>query len=174
MYVVLVILVLLAPIPIYIAFKSLFENKRNLKAKRAVKDAYKRVIKRYALSISQVNKFGNRLIAIDRKIGKLVLVVYKQGITWEKCFNLDEIIFCQIVKTTNKLSGCIENVSMELTFRNNHGIINFPFFDETLDDMRDLPYRLKKAQYWKRKIQFHLSTFQTNNINQIVRNQVLV
>lgn len=151
MYVVLVVLMLLIPIPIYFAFRSLFENKHNRKGIQAVKDAYKRVIKRYTLSISEVNKFGNRLIAIDRTMGKLVLVVYKNGITWEKCISLDEVMFCQIIKTTNKVSGCIQKVIMELTLSNNHGIINFLFFHETLDDMGDLPHRLKRSQYWKKR-----------------------
>lgn len=77
---------------------------------------------------------------------------------------------CQIVKNTNKVSGCIQKVSMELTFHNNNGIINFLFFDEKLDDMRELLHRLKKSKFWKRKIQYQLSTLQISNGNQTVPN----
>ena len=157
MSLVLIILLLLIPIPIYIAFRLLFENNNNRKGIQAIKNAYKRVIKRHTLSISEVNRFGNRLIAIDRTMGKLVLVVYKNSITWEKCISLDEILFCQVVKTTNKVNGHIREVSMELTLHNKNDRVNFLFFDEQVDDMRDLSHRLKKSQYWKRKIQYQLS-----------------
>lgn len=166
MYALLIILMLLAPIPIYIAFRSLFEDKRNRKGLQAVKNAYKRVVTRHSLSISEVSRFGNRLIAFDLRLRKLVLIIYKNGITWEKCINLEDIMFCQMVKTTNRVSGSIEKV--ELIFHNNNGIINFSFFDKEIDDVRDLAYRVKKTQYWKRKIQYQLSSLQTSNDNQAI------
>ena len=165
MYLILVALLLLMPIPLYITFKSLFKDRHNQKGFLAIKDAYKRVKKRYRLSISEAHRFGNRLIAIDRNLGKLVLIVYKNGITWEKCFNLEEIIFCRIVKDSNKVSGSIQKVSLELTLANNQGVINFSFFDEQTDDLRDLSNNLKRSKYWKKKIQYHLSTLQIDNAN---------
>lgn len=35
----------------------------------------------------------------------------------------------------------------------NGGIVTFPFFDDEVDVIRDLPTRIKRAQYWKGKIQ---------------------
>jgi hypothetical protein len=165
---ILLALLLLIPIPIYVAFKSLSKDRRNKKKILAIKDAYKRVTNRHLLSISEVNKFGNRLIAIDRNSGKLVLIVYKNGITWEKCLNLDEMVFCQIAKGTSEETGCIQRVNLELTFRRD-GFVNFLFFDEEVDDFRDLPARIKKAQYWKKKIQYQLSRLQVSNINKTIR-----
>jgi hypothetical protein len=165
MYIILVALLLMMPIPLYFGFKSLFKVRDNQKAFLAIKDAYKRVKKRYRLSISEAHRFGNRLIAIDRNSGRLVLIVYKNGITWEKCLNLDEIIFCRIVKDSNNRSGSIQMVRLELTLANNQGSINFSFFDEQTDDFRDLPNNLKRAKYWKKKIQYHLSALQITSAN---------
>lgn len=163
MYIILLALLLMMPIPLYFGFKSLFKDRHDQKDFLAIKDAYKRVKKRYRLSIAEVHRFGNRLIAIDRNSGKLVLIVYKNGITWEKCLNLEEIIFCRIVKDSNKVSGSIQKVSLELTLAKNQGVINFSFFDERTDDMRDLPNNLKRSKYWKKKIQYHLSALQINS-----------
>lgn len=138
MYIFLMILLLLMPIPIYLGFRSLFGDKHRQKVYLTLKEAFKRLIKRHRLSITEVNIFGNSLIAMDRKMNKLVLVVYKNGITWEKCINLHEMIFCKIVKTANKAAGCIQKVNLELSFHKD-GIITFAFFDEEVDDLRDLP-----------------------------------
>jgi hypothetical protein len=62
-------------------------------------------------------------------------------------------MFCQVVKTTNKTNGGTEKVAMELILRNAQGTMSFPFFDTALDDPRDLSYRFKKSQYWKRQLQ---------------------
>ena len=167
MYVVLVLLVLLMSIPLYIAFKWLFDDKFQPKSLLAIGQGFKRLIKRYKLSISGAAVFRHRLLAMDRKVNKLVLIVYKNGITWEKCVDLREIISCQIEKQFNKVSGRIQKVNLELIYPND-GIINFSFFDEEMDDSRDVTSRIKKGQYWRRKIQNQISTVQLANANQTV------
>ena len=163
MYLILIILVLLMPFALYIGFQSLFKDKHKRKNYLAMKEAFKRISKRHMLSISDMAIFKNRLIAIDKEKNKLALVVYKNGITLERCCNLDELIFCKVVNRTNRISGCIESVSMELTFRNDPGIVSFVFFDEKTDDLRDLPLRIKKSKYWTRKIQYQTSIKQIGN-----------
>lgn len=152
MHIVWLMLVLLIPIPLYIAFQSFFIKERNKEGIGAVEGAYKRVIKRYGLRISEVSKFINRLIAIDRKIGKLVLIVYKDGITWEKCVGLQEIGGCQIARSTDHASGFVHQVNMELVLHYTREIISFPFFDEKIDDVRDLDRRTRQAHYWQKKV----------------------
>jgi hypothetical protein len=154
MYVIFALIII--SIPVYLAFRSILNDKTRHKGSQAVKDAFKRSIKRHRLSISDVDRFGSRLIALDEDRAKLVLIVYKNGVTWEKCIDLDEIVFCQLVKTTSKVHSGIKEVNMELTLRNDPVSMSFAFFDEELDDTRDLFYRFKKSKYWKRKIQFQL------------------
>lgn len=163
MYVVLVICLLLMSGLLYFGFKLLFGDKNPRKDLLTIKVAFKRVIKRHLLSISEVDIFRNRLIAIDRKKSKLILIVHENEIIWERCFNLDELILCKIHNTTNNVSGCIENVKMELKFNNDHGIISFIFFDDKKDDLRELPSRIKKSRYWRKKIQFQMNAIKTAN-----------
>jgi hypothetical protein len=136
--------------PIYFGLRSLFAHKHPVKVYKIVKNALTRLIKKHKLSIAEISLFGNRLIAMDRKMNRLILIHYKHGIVWEKCLNLHEMVFCRIAKIAHKLSGDIQKVNLELTLRNG-GIITFSFFDEKIDVIRDLPARTKRAQYWKGK-----------------------
>jgi len=156
MYIIMIILVLLLPIPLYALFQSLYMKERNRHGSLAVQRSFKEVIERHRLTISEVNKFVNRLIAIDRETGRIVIVVYKGGITWQRCIGLEEIRGCDIINITNPENGYIEKVSMELLVCNNPEKICFDFFDDEVEDMRDLGRRMKQARYWQKKIQYYL------------------
>jgi hypothetical protein len=73
------------------------------------------------------------------------------------------MVFSRIAKTTHKVSGNIKKVNLVLIFRKG-GIITFPFFDEKMDVIPDLPARIKRAQYWKEKIQYQINTVQLTNV----------
>jgi hypothetical protein len=165
MEVILVLLLCLLFFYVYSHYLRVYDERRNQKGYREVKEAYKRVIKRHGLSIAAVDRFRNRLIAIDWIMGKLVLIIFKDGVTWEKSFNMDEILFCQVVKATDNAGERIEKVNMELTLRYDNGIVEFPFFDAKLDDRTVLGQRLKKAQSWKTKIQLQSSAQQRSFLN---------
>jgi hypothetical protein len=122
----------------------------------AVQRSFKEVIKRYGLTISEVNKFINRLIAIDRTTGRLVTVVYKKGTVSEKCIGFEEIRGCEIITVSDPNEGYIQRVTMQLSLCNNQENINFDFFDENIEDVHDLGRRTKQAGYWQKKIQYYL------------------
>jgi hypothetical protein len=165
MYAIFVLFLCLLFFIVYSHYLGIFNEKRNQQGYREIKEAYKRVIKRHRMSVSAVDRFSDRLIAIDWIMGKLVLIIYKEGVTWEKSFNMDEILFCRIVKTTDKINGNIQKVNMELTVRNDNAKVEFPFFDEKMDGRSVLAKRLRKSQSWKTKIQFQVSTRQRNSID---------
>jgi hypothetical protein len=149
-------------VPIYIGYRSFFEYKHPGNVYKVVKDAFIRLIKNHNLSIAEVNLFGNRLIAIDTKLKKLVLIHYKYGIVWERCLNLQKMVCCRIAQTIHKLSGDTQRVNLELTFHKG-GMITFPFFEKKTDVIHDLSARIKRAQYWKGKIQCEINTAQLVN-----------
>ena len=143
------------PFPLYIAFQTLFIKQRYQKGIRAVEEAFQRMIKSHSLNNLEVNRFINRLIAIDRHKSKLVLIIYKNGITWETCVNLQEISYCHSYNIIDHISNYIQKVNLELVLHNNPSILSFPFFEEALDDIRDLKQRTRKCEYWKRKILYY-------------------
>ena len=162
MSIVFVIIILLLPIPLYAGFMSLFADRHRQKIQTKLKDGFKRLITRHRLSIGEVNIFGNNLISMDRKMNKMVLVVYKNGITWEKCIDLQEILSCQVVKIINRINSSIQRVNLDVIFHKEE-TISFSFFDEDADDRHDLPSRIKKADYWKRKIRSRIGNVQLTN-----------
>lgn len=164
MYVLLVLLLFLLFFYMYTHYLKISEERRNREGFREIEEAYQRVKKRNMLSVSTVEKFANRLIAMDRVHGKLVLILYKDSVTWETLFNLDEIVFCRVVRSRNHIGGSVQKVILEITFRNNDDAVSFSFFDETLDDKSILDQRLKKAHSWKKKIQLQVSERQINNV----------
>lgn len=165
MYVLLVLFLFLLFFYMYSHYLKVCEERRNREGFREIEEAFQRVKKRHPLSVSTVDKFANRLIALDRVHGKLVSIIYRDGVTWEKTFNLDEIIFSRVVRTRNPVGGSIEKISLEITLRNNEDTVEFPFFDQNLDDKSDVDQRLKKAQSWKKKIQLQISERQINNVD---------
>src|SRR5687768_13896898 len=92
-------------IGIYIFVTTMLADRPRNKASQAVKEAFKRVVERHMLSISDMNRFGNRVIGMDTDLAKLVLIVYQNGITWEKYIDMEDIMFCQVIKTGDKENG---------------------------------------------------------------------
>ncbi|MBL7696952.1 MAG: hypothetical protein JNK79_02300 [Chitinophagaceae bacterium] len=158
----LIVLVLLVPIPLYMAYYFLFVKKSNDKGVLEVETAFKRVIKRNKLTISEMNKFADRLIAIDRKTGRLILIVYRNGITWEKCINVEEIMRCKINNIVDHSTGYIKEVNMELRLQNVEDHIRFTFFDDAVDNLSDLGRRIKQSKYWQKKIEYYVGVPVTN------------
>jgi hypothetical protein len=156
MVIVLVILALIVILLIYLAFQSYYGSQKHQQKMLAVEEAYKRMVKRHQLKILEVSRLPSRLIAIDRVNGKLLMVIYKDGITWERCVDLGAIKSCELVKTTDHESGYIQHVHMELLLHNSSEVIRFPFFDQEVDDVRELRQRTNKSHYWQRKIRYYL------------------
>lgn len=150
-----IILAVLMPVPLYIAYRSLFRRRLGRNESVALDEAFKRVIKRNNLKPAEVVRFPNRLIAIDRDSGQLVLIVHRKGVTWEKCVSLEEISGCQVVKLVDEGNGYTRRVSLELSFGYGEKNLRFPFFDDSIDPVQDLGRRMKQSKYWQKKISFH-------------------
>ncbi len=161
MYTFLIVLMLLLPIPLYFGFKALFENKHNRRNALALKVALDRVIRRNKLSISEIDTFRNRIIALDRKNNKLILAEHRNSVTWEKCLFLGELGSFTIIKEMDQLTGCIQKIVIEFNFNND--LVHFTFYDSSNDHIRELPTRVRKATYWKNKIQHQLNNVKASH-----------
>jgi len=157
MYTFLIVLLLLLSFLIYLGFKAVFENKHDRRNALALKVALNRVIRRNRLLISEIDTFGNKVIALDGKNNKIILVEHRNNVTWEKCLSLGELESCNISKEMDQLTGCSQKVVIELNFSSNRELVHFIFYDESNDNISELPSRMRKANYWKSKIQHHLN-----------------
>ena len=157
MYILFVLLaLLLLPIPLYTIFRTTCINEKNRHGNLAVQRAFKKLIYDRKLTISEVTKFLDRLIAIDQTTGRLVFVAYTNDGIWKKCIGLEEIKDCETVIKTDALNGYIQKVTIDLTLISNQEKVSFPFFDHATEDVRDLTRRSKQARYWHNKIHYYL------------------
>lgn len=158
MYTFLIVLFVLLSFLLHLGFKALFENKHDRRNALALKVALDRVIRRNRLLISEIDAFRNKIIALDRKNNKLILVEHRNNVTWEKCLSLGELGSFTILKEMDQLTGCTQKVFIELNFNSNEELVHFIFYDESNDHIHELPTRVRKANYWKSKIQHHLNS----------------
>ena len=157
MYTFLIVILILLSFLLYLGFRALFENKHDRKNAFAVKFALDGLIRRNRLSISEIDTLGNKVIALDRKNNKLILVEHRNNVTWEKCLSLGQLESCKIKKEMDPLTGCAQIVIMELNFNSIEEPIYFTFYDKSSDRIHELRPRIRKANYWKNKIQHHMN-----------------
>ncbi|GAO44030.1 hypothetical protein [Flavihumibacter petaseus] len=161
MHLLLVIFLVLSPFLFWLGFRSVFVQRRK-KGMKAVREVYHSITARHALSISDVDVFGNRLIAIDKHFSKLVMVVHRNAVTWETCVDTSNILFCRVIKEQQEGTRGFRRVRLEITLDDAAEPLGFVFFEEEADDRRELPYRVQRAQFWKRLIQLQLSFIQVS------------
>jgi hypothetical protein len=157
MYTFLIVLILLLPIPLYIGFKAFFDSRHNRRNALILKRALDRVIKRNRLSISEIDSFGNKAIALDLKKNKLILVEHRNNVTWETCLSLGELSSFEILKKMDQLTGCTQKIVIEFNFNSKEDLVHFTFYDASNDNIHELPSRVKKATCWKKMIQHQLN-----------------
>jgi len=158
MYTFLIVLLILLCLLIHLGFKALFENKHDRRNALTLKVALDRVIRRNRLLISEIDAYKNRVIALDRKNNKITLVQHRNNVTWEKCFSLRELESCNIIRETDHLTCCTQKVVMEFNFSKNGEPVYFIFYEKSDDSVHELPSRIRKASYWKNKIQHPLNS----------------
>lgn len=147
---------LLLLIPLNTILRSSFASEKNRHGNLTVQRAFKKLIEHKKLTVSEVTKFLDRLIAFDQMTGRLIFVVYANNVVWQKCVGFEEVRDCQIVTTTDPQNGHIQKVAIELLLCGNGQKISFSFFDQATEDARDLSRRTKQARYWHSKIHHYL------------------
>jgi len=157
MYTFLIVILILLSFLLYLGFRALFENKPDRSNAYAIKFALNRVIKRNRLSISEIDILGNNAIALDRRNNKIILVQHRNNVTWEKCLSLAKLESCKISHEMDPITGGTQEVVMDLNLSGNGELVYFTFYDKSRDSLHELPRRIRKANYWKNKIQHHMS-----------------
>ena len=157
MQTVFIALILLLLFILYLGFRRKFETTDDPKNYFALQLSLDRVISRYKLAISEIGFFKNAIIGLDSGNNKLVSILQKRNVISERCFPLSELGSCRVIRDTDQLTGYVKRIELELILRCGE-IIGFIFFDEQRDNIHELPSRIRKAKYWKSKIQLRLNS----------------
>lgn len=157
MQTIVIVSVLLLLFLLYLAFRKKLVNKNCDGGYLFLKTSLDRVISRYRLLISEIEFLKNEIIALDSRNNKVVSILERKDVVSERCFPLSEVRSCRMITEPDQLTGYIRRVVLELIL---HGgeVIGFNFFDDVRDNIKELPSQVKKAKYWKSKIQLHLNS----------------
>ncbi|RYY11006.1 MAG: hypothetical protein EOO04_35975 [Chitinophagaceae bacterium] len=151
----LIMLILLAAVSVYLAIKASYVAVKLRKSSAGLMNEFNQTRKKERLVVSEMDIFKKALIALDRRMTKLVLVSNEADQCSTRYIPMRDLMFCRVVKTTGN-NGEVRMIALELHLQN-RDLINIVFFDEEVDRLPELPRRLKKAESWKKKLQYQLS-----------------
>jgi hypothetical protein len=131
-----------------IFYKEGLERKKQLNLARS----YDRLVLKNKLSIEETHVTGSRIIGLDRKNKKLLLINHSSAVKQEECVALEQLDSCTMVRESDEVTACTTRLVLELKLKRNKGRLKFVFFDESEDKIMEKPSLVKRAEYWKRKI----------------------
>ena len=108
-----IILFLLLPI-IIICLLAILEEKRKKQIKKDLNKAIGQLAKENKLQVVEVHFFHRKAIAMDKKKRKLVFVCHYKKHVEQFCIDLEELVFCRIVKIKDESSKGVEKVFIEV------------------------------------------------------------
>ena len=145
-------------LPIGMLTYSLMKEQKKKKVWLALAQAYERLLWEEKLSVEQSEIVGNKVIALDRRSKKLLLLDYSGAQPLERCFSLREIAATRIVEKRDALQACVQRILLELNNGRTGELLQFCFYDENHDPLTDLKRLTRKAVQWKTRIDVHRSS----------------
>jgi hypothetical protein len=147
---ILVIVVLLYP-AVYGTRHFLIQKQRSQTEKQLMETYAEQMVK-HKLSVEYVDRIGNRIVALDRKNKKLLVVDQNvQEGEKEVCLPLLTVGDTKIIHKKNS-DGGIRKILVELKNKRVGNRMHICFFDERTDRLKDLPSFARKAFFWKSRI----------------------
>jgi len=125
---------------------------RHKKSKLALAKAYDRLVREHKLSIEQAEMMGRKVIALDRKNKKLLLIDYSEDLRQEACIFLPAIESCRILKLGESPGTCIQKIVLELKYKALDKPESFCFYDEALNNATELTSLSRRAMHWRDRI----------------------
>ncbi len=113
--------------------------------------AYEEMVFKNRLMIEHAEVLGNRVIALDRKQKKFLMIDGNGPKKEPICIPLWRVMQTEIVEEQNS-EGNIQKVFLLLKCKTHDIRYKLCFYDEAHDDLTDLPCFSKKALHWKNRV----------------------
>ncbi|MES1217210.1 MAG: hypothetical protein ABUT20_16975 [Bacteroidota bacterium] len=156
MYIFLIILLLILPWPLYWWYMSIFRSTRKNRINLVITKTLDRVVRKNRLSVNEMDLFDNKIIGLDQRKYKLILIEYENMTTRADCISLNQVTSCNLYKEMNESTGRVEKVRVSMTIMGGSDPVNFIFYDATKQNVYELPFLSGKAKYWKSRIQLYI------------------
>ena len=142
-------------LPVGMAVYKLVKAQRKKKAWLTLAKAYERLVLESRLSVEHSEILGGKVIALDRRNKKLLLVDHSGPQPLERCIPLRDVTATRIVEMRDDLQQCIRRIVLELRCKQAEAPVQFCFYDEQQDPLTDLKTLVRKSQQWKTRIDVH-------------------
>src|SRR5688572_10521752 len=130
---------LLLGIPAYYIICIFLKEKRQKKKQRQLGLAYERLVKQVKLSVEHMELLNGKLIALDRKNKKLLLIDHNQIEKQEECLSLLGVESCKMIEVKHGADAYIKKIFLELKYGWNNKTTLFCFYDDSYDLITELP-----------------------------------
>jgi hypothetical protein len=142
-------------IPGYYLVRILRKEKITKKKQQELGLAFDRLVKQERFSIERSELLNGKLIALDRKNKKLILIDHNQPEKQEECVSLLQVESCRFIEVKHGPDACINNIFIELKYKRNDKVSRFCFYDDSYDLVTELPSLARRTKFWKHRIDLH-------------------
>ncbi|MEI6948067.1 hypothetical protein V9K67_12790 [Paraflavisolibacter sp. H34] len=119
--------------------------------------AFDALVRQHKLSVECLDILEGRIIALDRKNKKLLLIDHTGKHRQECCISLFHVREVRIVEDQDPVHRCTHTLSVELACRRADTRYRFYFYRDGRDAVTELPSLSRKALHWHSRISLHRS-----------------
>jgi type II secretory pathway pseudopilin PulG len=149
----LIILILVMALILYGA-RQMKKEKRRKNKKLNLAGAFNTAITHYRLLIDHSETIGDRIVGLDKRNKKLLVVDHSENNKQEECIDLRTVSGTAIIEVRDE-HGSIRKIYLQLNGRKNNALFKVCFFDDAVDPIVDLPGFAKRSMHWKNRVDIH-------------------
>ena len=145
-------------LPVALLVLKFMKDQKKKKTWHSLAQAYERLLWEGKLSVEQSEILGKKVIALDRRNKKLLVIDHGGAKPLEQCLSLRDVAATRIVEKRDPEQGCVQQIFLELRSERSGEIIRVCFYDENHDSLAELKRLTRKALQWKTRIDVHRSS----------------
>lgn len=159
MLIILLLVLFLGP-AVYYGLRHWQKEGQRKKRHQALARAYEQLVLKSRVAIEHTEIIGNRVLALDKRNKKLVVIDHNEPGKQELCIPLTAIGETMILEEKNKEENT-ERIFLTLKQRRCNTLHKICFFDYRHDPLLDFPHLSRRALHWKTRVDIHRSSGST-------------
>jgi len=145
----------IAGIPAFYLLRIIHKRHYQKKIQKALGITYDRLVRNAKLSIDHSEILHAKMIALDRRNKKLLVIDHNMKQKQEECIALLGIQSCRVIEIKSKANEHIQKINLELKHKRADKITSFCFYDAACDPVNELPFLARRARSWKHRLDMH-------------------
>ncbi|HYC28525.1 MAG TPA: hypothetical protein VEB42_06905 [Chitinophagaceae bacterium] len=145
----------IAAVPVVFTVEMFVEAKRRKRKERQLGLAYQKLIMQNRLSVEHAEILDQKVLAMDRKSKKLLLIDHTRSPRQELCIPLTDIETTRVVEVRDRQEQYLQEIKLALRHKRSEKETIICFYDESRDDLSSMKMLYRKALHWKSRIDIH-------------------